>query len=139
MVSYEGKAITRASPDAVFAAWTNVAGWSKGTHVKSASIDGEFRVGAVIRTKAVGFPSSTLSVTRVEPPLLWVDESRAFGMHLTFEHVIESGSAATLLIERVIITGPLARLVGPLLRRRMEALFVASTAEIAAQAEGRTE
>jgi hypothetical protein len=128
-------AVARATPENAFAAWTNVDGWTAGEQIQSVSIDGEFRAGAIIPSNAKGFPASTLTVTRVEAPTLWVDESRALGLRMTFEHVIERVHDGVSFTERVTITGPLARVAGPLMRRKMEALFAASTSQVAAQAE----
>jgi Polyketide cyclase / dehydrase and lipid transport len=135
MPSYEASTGSRASAEAAWAAWTDVGGWSAYAHIESAQIDGEFGSGAVIRSKAAGFPASTLTVTRVERPHLWVDESRSPVMRMTFEHVIEPGEGGTRLTERVRIGGPLGRVFGPLLRRRLEALFAQSLAAVARQAE----
>ena len=55
---------------------------------------------------------------------------------MTFEHVIEPGEAGATLTERVLIRGPLARLVGSLMRRKLKALFEASVAHVARRAEG---
>ena len=46
-----------------------------------------------------------------------------------------SPKGGTELTERVLIRGPLARLVGVLMRRKLEALFAASVAEVARRAE----
>jgi hypothetical protein len=134
--TYEASTSSRAGAAAVWEAWTDVARWSEADHIESARVDGEFRPGAVITSKAKRLPGSTLTVTRVEPPRLWVDESRAPGVRMTFDHVIESRADSTVLTERVVIAGPLARIVGPLLRRRLEALFAASVAHVARSAEG---
>ena len=56
-------------------------------------------------------------------------------MRMTFDHVIEPGEGGTRLTERVQISGPLARALGPLMRRKLEALFAASVAAVARQAE----
>ena len=53
--TYEVSTDTRVSAAAVWAAWTDVARWSSHDHMESASIDGAFRVGAKITTKARGF------------------------------------------------------------------------------------
>ena len=135
MPSYEASEISRAAPDKVWAAWVDVASWSESEHIESARLDGEFRPGGIIASKAKGFPRSTLTITRVEPPRVWVDESRSPGVKMTFEHIIEGGEAGTELTERVLIRGPLARLVGVLMRRKLEALFAASVAEVARRAE----
>jgi hypothetical protein len=86
-------------------------------------------------SKAKGFPRTTLTITRVEPPHVWVDESRSPGVQMTFEHVIEPGETGTTLTERVLMRGPLARLVGPLMRRKLKALFESSVAHVAHRAD----
>jgi len=133
--SYEASAVARASAESAWAAWTDVGGWSAYDHIDSAQIDGEFRVGAVITSKAKGFPRSKLIVTRVERPNIWVDESRSPGMRMSFDHVIEPLGDETRLTERVRITGPLGRIVGPLLRGRLVELFATSVAAVALQSE----
>ena len=135
MPSYEASAVTNASADAAWSAWTDVEGWSAYDHIEAARVDGAFQPGAAITSKAKGFPSSTLTVTRVEPPSLWVDESRSPGMRMSFDHVLEPGEGGTRLTERVHISGPLGRALGPLMRRKLEALFAASVAAVARQAE----
>jgi hypothetical protein len=135
MLSYEASGVARAAPEDVWAAWIDVASWSESEHIESARLDAEFKPGSIVTTKAKGFPRSTLTITRVEPPRLWVDASSSPGVKMTFEHVIEPGEAGTEVTERVLIRGPLARIVGPLLRRRLEGLFAASVAHVAHQAE----
>jgi len=103
--------------------------------MESASIDGEFRVGAQITTKAKGFPASVLTVTRADNPSVWVDESRSPGIRMTFEHVIKASETGTTLTERVRIDGPLGYVLGPLMRRRLQALFSASVAAVVREAE----
>ena len=135
MPSYEASVVTNASAEAAWTAWTDVESWGQYDHIEAASVEGAFRPGAAITSKAKGFPSSTLTVTRVEPPRVWVDETRSPGLRMTFDHVVEPGEGGTRLTERVRISGPLARVLGPLLRRRLEALFAASVAAVARQAE----
>src|SRR6266516_6653105 len=135
MRSYEASAVTKASAEAAWTAWTDVEGWSAYDHIESAHLDGAFQPGAVITSKAKGFPSSTLTVTSVEQPSLWIDESRSLGMQMTFDHLVEPGEGGTRLKERVGISGPLGQALGPLMRRKLEALFSASVAAVARQAE----
>lgn len=137
MPTYEASTGSRAAPRAVWDAWIDVARWSESEHIESARIDGEFRPGAVITSKAKGLPRANVKVTRVEPPGLWADESTSPGIRMTFEHVIEPTPDGTVITERAQIRGPLAPLVGPLLRRRLEALFAASVAHVARIAEER--
>src|ERR1700682_1536795 len=127
MLCYSGSAVTQANPQDVWARWVDVARWSDGDVIESARLDGDFQEGSTIISKAKGFPASTLTITRVEPPRLWVNESRIPGLHMTFEHVIEPGNMGTKITERVLINGPLGAIVGRVLRRRLEALFAATT------------
>src|SRR5438128_11649798 len=99
MPAYEASAVTKASAEAAWSAWTDVHGWSAHDHIEAARVDGTFQPGAAITSKAKGFPSSTLTVTRVEPPSLWVDESRSLGMQMTFDHVVEPGEGGTRLTQ----------------------------------------
>jgi hypothetical protein len=135
-VTIEGSAVSRATPEEVFAAWTDVNSWTEGDYMERASIDREFAPGAVIRAKVKGFPTATLVVTQVDPPKVWVDESRMPGVRMSYEHRVEPVTEGTSLTERVTISGPLARVVGALVRGRMVALFSASTQHIARRAEG---
>jgi hypothetical protein len=135
MPPYEASAVTKASAEAAWRTWTDVQGWSAYDHIESARVDGDFQPGAIIASKAKGLPGGKLTVTRVEPPGLWVDESRSPGMRMTFDHVIEPCEGGTRLTERVRISGPLGRALGPLMRRKLEALFAASVAAVARQAE----
>jgi hypothetical protein len=135
MSEYEASAVTRGSPDAAWTAWIDVEGWGAYDHIEFAHLEGDFQPGATISSKAKGFPASTLTVTHVERPSLWVDESRLPGMRMTFDHVIEPSEGGTRLTERVRITGALGRALGPLMRRKLEALFAASVAAVALRAE----
>jgi hypothetical protein len=135
MLSYEASALARAAPEDVWRAWIDVPSWSESEHIESAELDREFQPGGVIASKAKGLPRSKLKITHVEQPRLWVDESRSPGVVMTFEHVITPAEAGTELTERVLIRGPLAGLVGRLLRRKLETLFAASVAEVARRAE----
>jgi polyketide cyclase/dehydrase/lipid transport protein len=139
MVSYSGSAVTKARPEDVWAAWVDVGRWSDGDVIESARLAGDFREGSTIISKAKGFPRSTLTITRVEPYRVWVDESRAAGTRMTFEHLIEPDDAGTRITERVVISGPLSAIVGMALRRRLQALFAATTAQVARQAESATQ
>ena len=134
MLTVEASATTAATPEQVWAEWIDVARWAQGDVIEEAELDGAFEVGSTIRTKAKGFPRSTLTVTVVDRPHLWVDDSRAPGVRMTFEHVIEPGTAGTKVTERALISGVLAPVVGRLMRGRLERLFAASTADLVSRA-----
>ena len=133
-MSFETSAVTRATPEAVFDVWIDVDGWAELDEIERASIDREFGPGAVIKTKGKGLPTATLVVTVVDRPNLWIDESRLPGVRMTLEHVVRPADSGTKITERVTIAGALARLVAPMVRRRLLALMTASTEHIAARA-----
>ena len=135
VLSYSGSAVTKARPEDVWAAWVDVSRWSAGNVIEMARLNGEFVEGSKIVSKAKGFPKSTLTITRVEPPRLWVNESRTAGTRMTFEHLIEPQDVGARITERVLIREPMSRLVGRVMRRRLEALFAATTDQVARQAE----
>lgn len=135
-VSFEGSAVSPASAEAVFAAWRNVAGWATGDGpIRTASIDGPFAIGAVIKVKAKRFPPSTFVITKIDGPGSWSDESRLPGLRMVFDHLATPGAGGTAITERVTMTGPLAGLAGRVMRKRMIKLFVASSKATAARAE----
>ena len=136
MVNFEASAVSSAAAADVFAAWIDVPRWAESEHIERASINGDFVPGAVIKSKARGFPTSTLVVTAVEPPTRWVDESRLPGVTMIFEHTAVEEGSGTRVTERVTYTGPLARAAAALTRRRLHRLLSVSTAYVAASAAG---
>jgi hypothetical protein len=65
--SFEGQSTGSASPEAVWAVWTNPRIWPGGP-IRSAKIDGDFAVGAKITTRVKGYTPLTSKVTRIERP-----------------------------------------------------------------------
>ena len=135
MLSCVGSAVSRASPEGAWAAWVDVARWSDGDVIDAAHLNGEFKEGRTFVSKPRGYPASTMTITRVDPPHLWVCERRLPGVRMSFEHVIEPDVAGSKLTERLLLGGPLAKLIDPIVRRRLATVFVAMTEQIARQAE----
>jgi hypothetical protein len=106
--------------------------------IERAHLNGDFQARSTIVSKPRGFPASTLTITRVDRPRVWVGESGVPGWRMTVEHLIERDVGGTKLTERMWISGPLGRLIGSVLRRRLAALLVAMTEQIARQAEARS-
>jgi hypothetical protein len=46
MPSYEASAVTTASAEAAWSAWTDVEGWSVHDHIEAARVDGDFNPAA---------------------------------------------------------------------------------------------
>ena len=124
-----------APPDEAFRAWIDVDRWTRADVLRSAEIDGPFRPGAKLTSKAAGLPRSTVTITRVEPPGIWVDEARLPGVRMVFDHVVEPDREGSRLTGHVAMTGQLAFVVAPLLRRRLTALFEGRMERVARDAE----
>jgi hypothetical protein len=132
--SFEGTSISAADPAAVYWAWTTPQKWPGGV-IERASIDGDFVVGANITAKAKGGPSTTHTVTSVDPPRGWVGESKFPGLTMTYEHEIEPVDGATKLTERAVMSGPLSGIAALLLGKSLAKSFNESTKRIAQLAE----
>ena len=135
--------MTRAKPEDAWAAWVDVARWSDGDVIRTARLDGEFREGSMIVSKPRGFPAVTAlgvswTITRVEPPRMWVSESHGPGARMIAEDLIEPGEAGTKLSERLSFSGPLGELLGRIVRRRLQATLASMTEQIAREAERRS-
>lgn len=126
--------MSSADPAAAWAAWTNPAQWPGGV-IEKASIDGDFVVGAKITAKAKGGPSTTHTVTSMDPPRTWVGVTKFPGLTMTYEHEIDAVEGGTTLTERAVMTGPLSGIAALLIGKSLAKGFKESTARIARLAE----
>ena len=85
--------------------------------------------------KVKGGLPTTLTVTRVDPPKIWVGVSKLPGLTMTYEHAVERVGDTAVLAERVVMSGPLAAVATRLMGTRLEETFAAATARIAHLAE----
>jgi Polyketide cyclase / dehydrase and lipid transport len=134
--SFEGSCRSTASPEQVWALWTDPSVWPGGP-IATAKLHGAFEVGGKITTRVRGYPAGTSTITRIESPRLWIGVAKTPGLTMTYEHVIEPAAAGSVLTERAIITGRLAAVVARLIGRRLESTLAATTAHAAAVAEAR--
>jgi hypothetical protein len=132
--SFEGSCRSTATPDEVWAVWTDPDRWPGGP-IETAKIDGPFELGGKITTKVKGNRRLTSTITRIEAPHLWVGVAKAPGVTMTIDHIIEPADAGVVLTERLTFSGPLAWLVSALMGRRIETTFKATTAHGAEVAE----
>jgi hypothetical protein len=132
--SFEGKSTSSASPEAVWAVWTNPRIWPGGP-IRSAKIDGDFAIGAKITTRVKGNPPLTSKVTHMEQPKMWTGVAKNPGLTLTIDHVVEPTPAGTVITERATMSGPLAGAAARLLGERLKATFEETTAHCARLAE----
>jgi len=134
--SFEGQSTSTASPEAVWAVWTNPRIWPGGP-IRSAKIDGDFAVGAKITTRVKGNVPLTSKVTQIQPPNLWIGVAKNPGLTVSIDHVVEPGADGTVITERATLSGPLAGAVARLLGNRLKATFQETTAHCARLAEAR--
>jgi hypothetical protein len=132
--SFQGSSRCSATPQTVWAVWTNAAEW-QGDVVEAVKIEGDFVVGAKYTTKVKGYPPLTSTVIRIDPLRAWVAVANRPGVTMTMEHVIEPNDLGTLVVERVIMSGPAAGLYAGLLGKRLESLLGVTSAHVARLAE----
>jgi hypothetical protein len=132
--AFEATSSCSADPAAVWAAWTSPSKWPGGV-IQKASIDGDFVVGAKITAKAKGGPTTTHTVTSIDPPRAWVGVTKFPGLTMTYEHEIETVVGGTTLTERAVMTGPLAGIAALLIGKSFAKGFIDTTARIARLAE----
>jgi hypothetical protein len=136
VLTLERSARSQASPEPIWRLWVEVGAWCEADHIDWARLDGDFAVGGTVKSKAKGFPvASTLTITEVEEPRRWTDESRAPGMRMTFVHAIEPRDGGAVVTERVMIRGPVGQIVGRAIRGRLDELLRASVEYLARRAE----
>lgn len=133
---FGGSSHSSASAEDVWAAWTNPAEWA-GDVIVIAKIDGPFAVGAKITMRVKGHPPLRLTVTRIEPPVLWTGVARAPGLTETIDHLIEHTDSGTLITQRTVFTGPLASIAARILGGTVRKTFEATTAHFGRLAERR--
>ncbi len=134
MWSYRHVTESAASARAVWDCLTDVQGWNEHAGIKMAKLHGALTVGSKITTKCVGLPSSTSTITVLEPPSVFTHEDDFPGFRGAFEHRVEPDEGGTRLVEIVTLTGPLSGLVGRVLDRRLRAAVVHNLGEVARRA-----
>ena len=111
-----------AEPERIWALWADAAQWPRWHHnIKSATLDGPLRVGAIARIRFKGsLRPTTFRVLELEEHRLFTDEGKIPGGRIRHVHRITPTGDGTCWVEHVLtITGPLAGLWGMLLGRRM--------------------
>jgi hypothetical protein len=119
MWEFEHSVQARASRERVWALWTDVAGWPTwNPGVGRVQLDGPATEGATGTIRAIGGPTSNLTIVTIEPEKRFVTEASERLIRLRFEHELVHGDDGRLLItHRVRMTGPAT----PLLRHTIGA------------------
>ena len=132
--TFSGSFRSSASPEDVWAVWTNPAEWP-GDVIVTAKIDGPFVVGATITIRVKGHPPLRSTVSRIEPPMLWTGVAKAPGLTETIDHFIEPTDSGIVITERSVLSGPLASIAARILGRTVRKTLQATTAHFGRLAE----
>ena len=100
---------TPAAPDAVWRCWTDVNGWPRWvSDFQWSRLVGPFVEGGTIENKARGLPVAKVVIAIVRPLSFFRTESRFLGMHLVFDHWVDTTPGGTRIKTRMNFSGPLA-------------------------------
>lgn len=112
---------TKASPEAIYKMWTNVASWPKqDSSISSASIDGPFKVGSKITLKPKGSPTVKVTIKQVSPNQGFTSQGKLPLAKLQFIHTIQPDGKHTKFTQSVVISGPLTGLFSRLMGKNMQ-------------------
>jgi Polyketide cyclase / dehydrase and lipid transport len=134
----EHRTVVQTAPEVVFQIYEDVAHWhlwDPGT--QQASLDGPLRTGArgvltPTRGRAVPMVATEVVVGRS-----FTVESRIPLFCMVFEHELMPGPAGTEVIHRVTFSGFLSLVLGPMLRKQLNAGLPATLAKLKMLAEAR--
>ncbi len=114
----EHTAYTHASPEDVWALWSDVTTWPTwDSGIQRANIEGRFAACASGTLKPTGGPQVTLTIIDAKPNHGFVDETKLPLARMRFEHEVASDAERTRITHRVQITGPAAPLFARVIGR----------------------
>jgi hypothetical protein len=115
-----------APPSIVFALNTDIERWPTLTPTVT-SVDrldqGPLRVGSQARIKQPGQRPTVWTVEAHEPDHRFEWSAKAMGMHMTATHLVDPTPTGARNTLRLDVSGAVARVLGPLLRRKMRAVL----------------
>ncbi|MCU0927328.1 MAG: SRPBCC family protein [Hydrogenophaga sp.] len=125
-------------PATIFRLYADVANWHRwDPDTKSATLDGTFAVGSRGSLTPAKGNTVPMVVTSADPAHGFTVESRIpLLLRMVFEHeLVARGPATTEVMHRVTLSGPLAWLIGPALRRQLDAGLPVTLARLKRLAE----
>jgi Polyketide cyclase / dehydrase and lipid transport len=111
-------------PGAIYPIYADVANWHRwDPDTKAATLSGPFVVGSRGTLTPVRGNTVPMVVTFVDPARGFTAESRIpLLLRMVFEHeLIAHGPSQTEVVHRVTLSGPLSWLIGPALKRQLDA------------------
>jgi polyketide cyclase/dehydrase/lipid transport protein len=119
---FEHSAESTAEPDAVWRRYVDVEHWCDWSRhgVEWSRIDGPFEVGTKGKSKPPGSRPLRFRLVAVEPDAFFASEATLPGGRLRFDHVIEPRDSGVRIMHRVTLSGPLAFLYAPFVKKSVE-------------------
>jgi hypothetical protein len=135
--SFEHTVETKAAPEAVWALWSDVSGWSSwDDDIEWATLEGPFLAGSRGVLKPKGVPPGAFELVSVVPGKSYTVEQRLRVVTLRFHHDLAEGPP-TRFTHGVTVSGVLWPVFVAAFGRRMKKNFPAIMRQLAAVAEGR--
>lgn len=124
-------------PATIFRLYADVAHWHRwDPDTKSATLNGPFAVGSRGTLTPAKGRTVPMALTFVDPARGFTAEARIPLLRLVFEHeLIAHRPNQTEVVHRVTLSGPLAWLIGPGLRRQLDAGLPVTLARLKRMAE----
>ena len=118
----EHRTTIAATPDTIYRLYADVANWHRwDPDTRRATLDGPFAVGSRGSLTPAKGNTVPMVVTVADPACGFTVESRIpLLLRMVFEHeLIARGEVVTEVVHRVTLSGPLAWLIGPGLKRQL--------------------
>jgi hypothetical protein len=110
----------KATPEALWKRWTDVANWpEQDASLESASINGPFVVGSIITLKPKGSPTVKVKLIEVTPLKSFSSTGSLPLAKLQFDHRANTTSNGIEFTQSVTISGPLAGLFSNMMGKTM--------------------
>jgi len=119
---FEHGADSAGRPQAVWRRYLDVANWCDWSRlgVEWSRIDGPFEVGTKGKSKPPGSRALRFRLVAVEPDAFFASEGKLPGGRLLFEHRIEPRDSGVRITHTVTLSGPLAFLYAPFVKKSVE-------------------
>lgn len=111
---------TKASPEAIWEIWQDVASWNTWDHgIEFSTINGSFKEGTTGTLKPKGGPLVRTKLTVVEPKKLFIDEAKLPFARIIVLHFLIESNGKTYVTHQIEMTGPLAFFFSIVIGRKM--------------------
>lgn len=134
----EHRITAQTAPEVIFRIYEDVPNWPAwDPDTKQATLDGPLRPGAKGRLTPTKGNAVPMEVTAVVPGRSFTVESRIPLFRMVFEHELLPVPAGTEVVHRVVFSGLLSLLLGPMLSRQLNVGLPVTLARLKQLAESR--